>query len=243
MIAFNRLEEINPFKLPGQRRPVQQHVLVLDHPDEPLEPLYFNLLDDLQARDDWRITIVAHTVTGTIGAGFSADLTRRVMQQQQQAAEQMGLIHGQIRALLQQWQKWREDKERLKVYDAIRSSNHQDNENALRILQSRWRRTVNPDYISGDDAKPGADFETWREQSEFEQRQRLEFDRQLLANQLRLLKLQAGWLKPYLHHFQRADHQNDPALVTFTNPVSYTHLDVYKRQVSIRNKSPANFIG
>jgi hypothetical protein len=81
---------------------------------------------------------------------------------------------------------------------------------------------VNPDYISGDDAKPGADFETWREQSEFEQRQRLEFDRQLLANQLRLLKLQAGWLKPYLHHFQRADHQNDPALVTFTNLYNFT---------------------
>lgn len=213
-IALNRLEETNPFKLPGQRSPVQQHVLVLDHPDEPLEPLYFNLLDDLQTRDDWRITIFADTVAGTIGSGFSADLTRRVMQQQQQAADQMGRIHGQIRALLHQWQKWHEDKERLKVYAAATSSDHQVSENALRALQSRWRKNLNPDSASKEDAFTGSDFETWREQSEYEQRQRLEFDRQLLASQLRLLKLQTGWLKPYLHHFQSGDHQKNPALVT-----------------------------
>src|ERR1019366_10815199 len=53
-IALNRLEKINPFHLPGQRSPVQRHVLILDHPDEPLEPLYFNLLDELQEREDWR---------------------------------------------------------------------------------------------------------------------------------------------------------------------------------------------
>jgi hypothetical protein len=213
-IPLRQLEEINPFKLPGQRGPVQQHILILDHPDEPLEPLFFNLLDELQARDDWRTTILVDTVAGTSGAGFTADLTRRVMQQQQQAAEQMGRIHGQIRALLQLWQKWREDRERLKIYDAAKGSSPADKENAMRVLQNRWRRNANPDAVSTDDAGAGAGFEDWREQSESEQRQRLEFDRQLLANQLHLLKLQAGWLKPYLHHFQKSDPHGDPALVT-----------------------------
>jgi hypothetical protein len=219
---LDHLEEINPFQLPGQRSPVQQHVLVLDHPDEPLEPLYFNLLDDLQTRDDWRTTILVDTVAGTAGAGFSADLTRRVMQQQQQAAEQMGRIHGQIRALLQLWQKWREDKERLKAYDAVKSSIQPDKENALRVLQHRWRRTAAPDSVSTDATKIEADFESWREQSESEQRKRLEIDRQLLANQLQMLKLQAGWLKFYLHHFQTADHLADPALC-IPDPSSMVH--------------------
>jgi len=213
-IPLRQLEEVNPFKLPGQRSPVQQHILVLDHPDEPLEPLYFNLLDELQGRDGWQITILVDTVAGTTGAGFSADLTRRVMQQQQQAADQLGRIHGQIRALLQLWQKWREDKERLKVYAAASGDSPVDKEDALRVLQSRWRRNTNPDFLSNDDTPAVTDFESWRQLSESEQRQRLELDRQLLANQLHLLKLQAGWLRPYLHHFQTADAKENPALAT-----------------------------
>ena len=213
-MALSQLEQINPFKLPGQRSPVQQHVLVLDHPEEPLEPLYFILLDDLQQRDGWRTTILVDTVASTSGAGFSADLTRRVMEPQQKAAEQMGRIQVQIRALLPSWQKWRAARERLKLYEAARRSSPAERETALRWLQNRWRRNANPDSVSTDDPEAGADFEAWRERSESDQRQQLELDRQLLANQLHLLKLQAGWLKPYLHHFQRADAKGNPALVT-----------------------------
>jgi hypothetical protein len=62
---LSQLGLINPFKLPDQRNPVQQHTLVLDHPDEPLEPLYFNLLDELKAHDDWRTTILVDTGAAT----------------------------------------------------------------------------------------------------------------------------------------------------------------------------------
>jgi hypothetical protein len=214
-VALHQMEEINPFHLPGQRSPVQRHVLVLDHPDEPLEPLYFNLLDELQARGNWRVTILADTVAGTSGAGFSADLTRRVQQQEQQAVEQMGRIHTQMRALMQQWQKWRKEKEDLKIFSDARDSSR--GENALRALQNRWRRNVNPDSAANDAAITGADFEAWREQSESEERQRVEMDRHLLAHQLRLLQLQAKWIKPYLPHFQMAGQEGDPAQVTAFN--------------------------
>lgn len=39
----------------------------------------------------------------------------------------------------------------------------------------------------------------------------------LPANQRHLLKLQADWLKPYLHNFQRSASKGDPALVTAFN--------------------------
>jgi len=216
-VALSQLEQVNPFKLPGQRSPVQQHVLILDHPDEPLEPMYFNLLDELQARDDWQTTILMDTVAATNGAGFSADLGRRVMQQQQQAVEQASRIHGQVRALLDEWLQWHEDKERLKVYDAANGFNRVEKETALWVLQNRWRRNADFNYAPTDEAKAGVEFEKWREQSETEQRQRLEINRQLLANRLEFLKLQAGWLKPYLPQFHQSDPNGNPALVTAFN--------------------------
>lgn len=71
--------------------------------------------------------------------------------------------------------------------------------------------------LSPDDSGVGTDFERWREQSESELRQRLEIDRQLLASELHLLKLQASWLKPYLHQIQKSESKENPALVNAFN--------------------------
>ena len=85
------------------------------------------------------------------------------------------------------------------------------------MLQNRWRRNADFNYAPTDEAKAGVEFEKWREQSETEQRQRLEINRQLLANRLEFLKLQAGWLKPYLPQFHQSDPNGNPALVTAFN--------------------------
>ena len=215
-IPLKQLEDENPFRLPGQRSPVQQHVLVLDRPEEPLEPIYFNLLDDLQQREDWRVTKLVDTVTGAAGAGLSTDLTRRVMQQQKHAAEQMSGIQHQIRALLHHWQKWREQKESLATYDTANGPDGNDKENALRILQHRWRRASDPELAS-DASKSTSAFELWHKHSEAETRRLLEIERQLLANELHLLKLQAAWLKPYLVSQQKGDTKNTPDLVMAFN--------------------------
>jgi hypothetical protein len=90
------------------------------------------------------------------------------MQQQHQAAEQMSRMHSQIRALVQQWQIWREERERLQVYDAANGSGRMDKETALWILQNRRRKSVGHDSTSTTDAKATAGFEAWRGQSESE---------------------------------------------------------------------------
>jgi len=215
-MALARLVDENPFKLPGQRSPVEQHILVLDHTDEPLEPIYFNLLDDLQSREGWRVTKLMDTVEGTHGAGFSSDLTRRVQQQQHNAAELMVRMQNQIRALLAQWQKWREQKDTLKTYAAANGPDGPDRDTALWALQTRWRRSANPE-LQTDALKSAAAFEHWRQQSERELRGQLAVDQQLLKNQLQFLKLQAGWLKPYLQPHQTKQTKGDPDLVSAFN--------------------------
>jgi len=216
-MALSRLVEQNPFKLPGQRSPVEQHTLILDHTDEPLEPIYFNLLDDLQAREGWRVTKLVDTVEGTHGAGFSSDLTRRVQQQQHNAAELTTRMQNQIRALLTQWQKWREQKDTLKTYAAANGPDGPDRDTALWALQTRWRRSANPELQSDALKSAAAAFERWRQQSERELRGQLAVDQQLLKNQLQFLKLQAGWLKPYLQPHQTKQSKGDPDLVTAFN--------------------------
>jgi hypothetical protein len=222
-IALSRLIDENPFKLPGQRSPVEQHTLILDHADEPLEPIYFNLLDDLQAREGWRVTKLVDTVEGTHGAGFSSDLTRRVQQQQHNAAELMTRMQHQIRQLLEKWQEWRERKDTLKTYDAARDPDGPDQETALWALQNRWRRTANPD-LQSDTLKSAAAFERWREHSERELRTQLAVDRQLLRHQLQFLKLQACWLKPYLKPHQSKQSKGNPDLVTAFNTAVFEVL-------------------
>jgi hypothetical protein len=175
-IALSRLIEENPFKLPGQRSPAEQHTLILDHTDEPLEPIYFNLLDDLQSREGWRVTKLVDTVEGTHGAGFSSDLTRRLQQQQHNAAELMTRMQNQIRQLLEKLQQWRERKDALKTYDAAGDPDGPDQETALWALQNRWRRTAHPD-LQSDALKSAAAFERWREHSERELRSQLAVDR------------------------------------------------------------------
>ena len=215
-MALSRLIDENPFKLPGQRSPVEQHTLTLDHTDEPLEPIYFNLLDDLQSREGWRVTKLVDTVEGTHGAGFSSDLTRRVQQQQHNAAELMTRMQNQVRALMDQWHKWRERKDNLNTYEAANEPDGPDQETALWALQNRWRRTANPD-LQSDALKSAAAFEHWRQQSERKLRSQLAMDRQLLRSQLQFLKLQAGWLKPYLQPHQAKQSKGDPDLVTAFN--------------------------
>lgn len=148
--SLERLKEFNPFELPGQRSPIEQHTLVLDHTDEALEPLYFDLLDELQGREGWHVTKLVDTFASTSGAGLGADLTRRMLQRHEQAAKLLVRIHGQIRVLLDSWQKWTEQKRRLRVYDEARESRSAEKEAALRTLQNRWQKGGDPDAPVSD---------------------------------------------------------------------------------------------
>ena len=216
-IAIEKLEEMNLFKLPGQRSPTQQHILTLDDPDEPFEALYFNLLEELKQREDWKVSILVDTVNGSPGTGFHSEMTRQISQQQQQASQLMSRMHLQIRTLLQQWQKWREQKERLRTYEAAQGDDPVEKDAALSALQIRWRRLSETDTDAPEYVGKVKNFDTWLKLSEQTLRQRLAIDRQLLMNELQFLKLQSLWVKPYLPQVRRANLKQDPELVTAFN--------------------------
>ena len=216
-IAIEKLEAMNLFKLPGQRSPTQQHILTLDDPDEPFEALYFNLLEELKQRDDWKVSILVDTVNGSPGTGFHSEMSRQIIQQQNQAQQLLSRMHIQIRTLLQQWQEWREQKERLRTYEAVHSVDSAEKQAALDVLMLRWRRLSESETDAPEYVGKVKDFGTWLKLSEQTLRQRLAIDRQLLVNELQFLKLQSLWVKPYLPQVRRADTKHNPELVTAFN--------------------------
>lgn len=221
-IPLERLQEMNPFDLPGQLSPVEGHTLILDLVDEPLEPIYFNLLDELWAREGWVVEKLVDTASATHGSGLSIDLSRRIAMEQQEVTKVLTQIHREVRALVAQWQKWREHKRQLAVYDQAKAPENPTRETALDQLNRRWQKedsyVATPAEPSGNDKSA---FGTWLLSSEAELRQRLEVDRQLLANELNLLKLQANWIQPHLKPQQNAQHPGDPALVTAFNTAMF----------------------
>lgn len=216
-IAIDALDEINLFQLPGQRSPIQQHTLTLDDPDEPFEALYFNLLEDLKQREGWKASILVDTVNGSPGTGFHSEMSRQIIQQQNQAHQLLSRMHIQVRTLLQHWQKWREQKERLRTYETARGDDPVEKQSALDALMIRWRRLSETDVESPEYVGKVKDFDAWLKLSEQALRQRLAIDRQLLVNELQFLKLQSLWVKPYLPQVRRADTRHNPELVTAFN--------------------------
>lgn len=217
-LPLERLELMNPFDLPGQLSPVEEHTLTLDRTDEPLEPIYFNLLDELSAREGWVVEKLVDTVNATPGSGLSADLKRRMMMQQQEVNKVMTQMHRQVRGVLSQWQKWREHKRQLALYDQAKASENHSRQTALSQLRYRWKKENGLMVASTEPlAEEEPSFNAWLSSSAVELSQRLELDRQLLANELNLLKLQANWIRPYLQPHQDARRPGDPALVTAFN--------------------------
>ena len=137
---MDRLEELSHFDLPGQRSPIEEHTLILDHAEEPLEPVYFNLLNELQARDGWLVEKLVDTVSATPGSGLSLDLNRRITMQQQEVIKLLAQVQRQVRALVGQWQDWREQKRQLAVYDRARAAETTTRETALNQLSRRWQK-------------------------------------------------------------------------------------------------------
>lgn len=222
-VALEHLMEANPFDCPGHRSPVEQHTLELENVAEPVEPFYFQLLDQLQNQEGWQVTKLVDTVTSTNGPGFSTDLTRRVTQQQHHAAEQMLHLQHQTRTLLQQWQKWKDLREQLRAYDAASEKNGPDRETAEWALHLRWRRLIEA-APEGHRPNTEAEFQRWRKQSETELRRLVEIERRLLAQQLNFLKLQAGWLRPYLQASIAPTGKNDPGLINAFNTALFEVL-------------------
>ena len=211
-VALEQLWECNGFDLPGQRSPVEQHVLTLDNPAEPLEPIYFDLLHELMAQEGWTVEKMLDTASATPGSGLSLDLNRRALVDQHEAGRLLILLQSRIRAFVQEWQKWHEQKRQLTFFAQARTPDDPARATARQRLSHQWQQG---DYGAGADRE--AAFESWLPEAEAELRTQIDLARDLLAGDLRLLKLQANWLKPYLQPQQSSRHAGNPALVTGFN--------------------------
>lgn len=183
LIALDHVQNINLFDLPGFRSPVERHQLILDHVEEPLDPIYFNLLDELMSRDGWTVTKLVDTVSATQGSGLSQDLGRRTLMQQQEAAKLLTRVQDRVQVMLRLWQRWREQKRRLAVYGEAHNTGNPAHEAALLRLRHRWQDETFATE-SESDRETDTAFASWLTQSEAEQRQRLAMDRRLLAGEL-----------------------------------------------------------
>ncbi|NOS71523.1 MAG: hypothetical protein HOP33_16555 [Verrucomicrobia bacterium] len=211
-IALDKLWEDNFFNLPGHRSPTEQHSLTIDNPAEPLEPIYFELLHGLSAHEEWTIEKLIDTASATPASGLSLDLNRRSQMDQHEATKLLTFMRQRIRSFVQEWQKWREQKRQLTLYAQARTPEDPAHESARHRLSHKWQEG---EHIVGADRE--AAFVQWLNESESELRTQAAIGRDLLAGDLNLLRLQANWLRPYLHAQSKSRHANDPAMVTAFN--------------------------
>ncbi len=217
-VPLDSLEQVSHFQAAAQAAPIEEHRLVLDDPGEPLEPVYFYLLDDLEARDGWRVEKLVDTVSATPGSGLSLDLNRRLTQQQQDVAKTLIQIHKTARELVARWQKWRTQKQQLEIYERSRSSELEVREGALRQLKRQWQkeaedRMITPEPFEVDERA----FDFWLTHSESELRQRMAVDRGVLRAELNLIKLQVNGVRPQLQANQESGQGSKASLVTAFN--------------------------
>lgn len=215
-IALDELWADNFFNLPGHRSPVEQHTLTLDNPAEPLEPIYFELLHELAAREGWKIEKLLDTANVTPGSGLGVDLTRRIAFDQHEASRLLSLMRQRIRSFVPEWQKWREERRQLTFYVQARTPDDPAHESARHYLSHQWQQG---DHFAAADR--AAAFEQWLRESETELRTRTNVARALLAGDLNELRLQMSWLRPYLHAQADSRRAGDPALVSVFNTATF----------------------
>jgi hypothetical protein len=74
---LDRLQEMNPFDLPGLKAPIEKHTLVYDAPGDSLERVYFLVLGLLEQQLGWQVVKLVDLVTASPGSSLAQQWGQR----------------------------------------------------------------------------------------------------------------------------------------------------------------------
>ena len=204
----------NPFKAPGQKNPIEKHVLIYDAFGEGLEPVYFWILDTL-AKFYPTVDKITDTFVASAGSAHFAEMGQRATKMQEEAMKILGTVNQIIRSIMNIIYDLKEFKIRLAHYKGLESKNpHEKKASLLSLkqldLNDRVKRIVQqrlPEFLH------------WVKESESELKKRYSVEKIYLRSQVNAIQLYARWIKPYLNAARALEQNATPtaALVSTFN--------------------------
>lgn len=135
-------QRVNPFKLPGQKNPVESHELKYEASGEALEPLYFWLIDNITQEYDKGIDKVIDNFVSSPGSAHFAEMGQRATRMQEEAMKIFGTANQIIKSILNIIYDLKEFEMRLKSYEKFHSSDKSKREEGLLSLKQIWIDSV-----------------------------------------------------------------------------------------------------
>lgn len=117
------LTVLDPFSGKILETPVERRTLILDSMEEPVEAIYFNLLDAIQRQTGWTVEKLEDSMTATAASSVNTDFTQNRIHAQRQAMELLQSLHGLANQILQDLTELRSDR---RPDDSSSKEIHQD---------------------------------------------------------------------------------------------------------------------
>ena len=108
-VDLQDLETIDPFSKKILETPVERRRLILDSMDEPVEAIYFSILDAFKAGEGWRVEKLEDSIHATSGSSVHGDLLHNQIEAQKQSMELLRQVHGLVHSILQNLEELRGD--------------------------------------------------------------------------------------------------------------------------------------
>lgn len=132
----------------GLKSPIEEHKLVYDSPAEGLEPIYFWLIDFLQAAYD-SIDKITDNFTASPGSGHFSEMQGKATQMQQEASRTMGNVNTVLKSVLNLVYDLKEFRIRLNPYKKFFEKGIREEEKYKQLLSLKQIWLDNVDIRKG----------------------------------------------------------------------------------------------
>ncbi|MEK6850621.1 MAG: hypothetical protein AABX85_03530 [Nanoarchaeota archaeon] len=138
------VENVNPFKLPGIKNPIEKHLLVYDSTSQNLEPIYFWILDNLyqEYKSMKQVDKLVDNFISSPGSGHFSETGQKATKMQDEAMKLIGVANQVVKSILNLIYDLKEFRIRLDLYDKYKSNKPEEKESAFLSLKQIWMDTV-----------------------------------------------------------------------------------------------------
>ena len=129
------------FDLEGLKRPIEKHVLAYDASAQNLEPIYFWILDFVNASfgSSEKLT---DNFASSAGSGHFAEMQTRATRMQEEGMKILVAANNVLRSVLNLIYDLKEWKLKLAPYDELKSEDEKKKESAILSLKQTWMDAV-----------------------------------------------------------------------------------------------------
>lgn len=126
----------------GLKNPVEKHTITYDAPGENLEPVYFWILDYLQANKYKNVEKLVDSFISSAGSGHFSEMGMKATKMQEEAMKMLGSANTVIKSILNIIYDLKEFRIRLSKYKEAKSKDPKKRSEGILSLKQIWMDTV-----------------------------------------------------------------------------------------------------